>query len=25
VTQPSEWQREYERFNKQQLELAKVD
>jgi len=25
VTQPSEWQREYERFNKEQLELAKVD
>jgi formate dehydrogenase major subunit len=25
VTQPSEWQQEYERFNKQQLELAKVD
>jgi formate dehydrogenase major subunit len=25
VTQPSEWQREYERFNKQQLELAKAD
>lgn len=25
VTQPSAWQREYERFNKQQLELAKVD
>ena len=25
VTQPSEWQKEYERFNKQQLELAKVD
>jgi len=25
VTQPSEWQREYERFNKEQLELAKAD
>jgi formate dehydrogenase major subunit len=25
VTQPSEWQQNYERFNKEQLELAKLD
>ena len=25
VTQPSEWQQQYQRFNKEQLELAKVD
>ncbi len=25
VTQPSEWQKNYERFNKEQLELAKLD
>ncbi len=25
VTQPSEWQQHYERFNKEQLELAKLD
>ncbi len=25
VTQPSEWQKHYERFNKEQLELAKLD
>ncbi len=25
VTQPSEWQQQYERFNKEQLELAKLD
>lgn len=25
VTQPSEWQRNYERFNREQLDLAKVD
>ena len=25
VTQPSEWQKNYERFNKEQLELARAD
>ena len=25
VTQPSEWQQQYERFNREQLELARVD
>jgi hypothetical protein len=25
VTQPSEWQKEYSRFNKEQLELAKAE
>jgi formate dehydrogenase major subunit len=25
VTQPSEWQRNYERFNREQLDLAKVE
>ena len=25
VTQPSDWQREYQRFNRQQLELAKLE
>jgi len=25
VTQPSAWQREYQRFNQQQLELAKLE
>jgi formate dehydrogenase major subunit len=25
VTQTSEWQREYQRFNRQQLELAKLE
>jgi formate dehydrogenase major subunit len=25
VTQPSEWQREYQRFNQKQLELAKLE
>jgi hypothetical protein len=25
VSQPSEWQREYQRFNRQQLELAHLE
>jgi len=25
VTQPSEWQQNYERFNREQLELAKLE